>query len=110
MRTLLAFLMVALSSLTLSATQTGDQAGGKKEETLKGKICCAKCELGVETQCMTVIVTKKGDKDVTVYFDKDSHQKNHSSICSDPKPGTVTGIVTDEGKKKVISVKSLKFD
>jgi len=110
MRVLLAILMVVGSGLTLSATQTGDQAGAKKQETLKGKICCAKCELGVETECMTVIVTKKDNKDLTVYFDKDANKKHHASICSEVKAGSVTGIVTDEGKKKVIAVKTLKFD
>jgi hypothetical protein len=110
MRVLLAILMVVGSSLALSATQTGDQAGGKKQETLKGKICCAKCELGVETECMTVVVTKKDNKDLTVYFDKESNKKHHASICSEAKPGSVTGTVKDEGKKKIITVTTLKFE
>ena len=106
MRALLAILMVLGGSLLLAATQEGE----KKEVTLKGKICCAKCELGVEKQCMTVIVTKKDNKDVTVYFDKDSNKKHHDSICSEAKAGSVIGIITDDGKKKTIAVKTLKFD
>jgi hypothetical protein len=106
MRGLLAILMVLGGSLLLAATQDGE----KKEVTLKGKICCAKCELAVEKTCMTVIVTKKDNKDVTVYFDTDSNKKHHGSICSEAKAGSVTGIVTDDGKKKTIAVKTLKFD
>ena len=39
-----------------------------------------------------------------------SHKKDHSKICSEPKQGSVTGTVTDDGKKKTVAVKSLKFD
>jgi hypothetical protein len=106
MRALLAILMVLGGSLLLAAAQGGE----KKEVTLKGKICCAKCELGVEKQCMTVIVMKKDNKDVTVYFDTDSNKTHHGSICSEAKAGSVTGIMSDDGKKKTIAVKTLKFD
>jgi len=110
MRIFLATLIVLGASIALSATQAGEKGGDKKEVTLKGKICCAKCELGVEKVCMTVIVTKKDDKEVTTYFDKDSNKKHHGSICTEAKKGSVTGIVTDDGKKKVMAVKTLKFD
>jgi hypothetical protein len=106
MRVLLAVLMVVSTGFVLTATQGGE----KKEVTLKGKITCAKCDLGVEKQCMTVIVTKKDNKDVTVYFDKESNKKHHGSICTEAKKGTVTGVVTDDGKKKTIAVKTLKFE
>lgn len=106
MRILLAMLLVFGGAMVLATSQAGE----KKEVTLKGKICCAKCELGVETECMTVIVTKKDNKDVTVYMDGPSNKKYHGQICSEAKNGSITGIVKDEGKKKVISVKTLKFD
>ncbi len=95
---------------------TGASAGEKKEEkkevtvTLKGTICCAKCELAVETKCMTVIVAKKEKKDVTYYFDPKGDKKYHEEICTAAKKGTVTGTVKTEGKKKTITVKTLKFD
>ena len=46
------------------------------------------------------------------YFDKDSNKTHHGSICQAAKQGSVTGTVTtaDDGKKKIIAVKSLKFD
>ncbi len=107
MRALLSLLLVLGVALGLSGTQAGEK---KKEVTLKGKICCAKCELGVETECMTVIVTKKDNKDVTLYFDTPSNKEHHGAICSEAKSGTVTGTVSEVGKKKVIAVKSVKFD
>ncbi len=110
MRALLAILLVFGAGLLLSGTQAGEKPGEKKEVTLKGKITCAKCDLGVEKKCMTVIVTKLDDKKTTVYFDTDSNKKHHGSICTEPKEGSVTGTLKDDGKKKVIAVKSLKFD
>ena len=110
MRLFLAILMVFGLSLTLSATQGGQKPEEKKEVTLKGKICCAKCELGVEKECMTVIVAKEANKDVTFYFDKAGHKTNHATICGDAKKGSVIGTVTEEGKKKIVTVKTVKFD
>jgi hypothetical protein len=109
MRALAAIVMV-LGLSVLTGAQAGEKKDDKKEVTLKGKICCAKCELGVETECMTVIQTKKGKDTVTVYFDAPSNKKHHASICSEAKDGSVTGTVTTKDKKQVISVKSLKFD
>src|SRR5437899_12325253 len=82
---------LALLGLT-ALLSAGAQAGGdKKEVTLKGKITCAKCDLGVEKACHTVIVVTKDDKDVTYYFDKKSpdYAKNHKVICQESKEGTV---------------------
>jgi hypothetical protein len=88
-------------------------AQDKKDVVLKGKICCAKCELGVETKCMTVIVVKddKTKKDITYYFDKDGHGKFHDDICSGAKNGTVEGApAKDMDKKKVITVKKVTYE
>src|SRR5437016_3246870 len=98
MRALLAIVMVFGATLSLTSSQAGEKPAEKKEVTLKGKICCAKCELGVETECMTVIVTKKNKtdkKEITVYFDKDANKKHHGAICTEAKQGSVTGIMTD---------------
>lgn len=113
---LTAFLLgvLSLSMLLLTGVQAQDAKGkGKeagKEVTVKGKITCAKCDLGTETACKTVVVTKTDGKEVVLYFDPAGHKKFHSNICSDPKPGSVTGTVKDEGKTKVITVKDVKFD
>jgi len=106
---------VIVSSLALLGLAliliAGVEAGGeKKEVTLKGKITCAKCDLGVEKACATVIVTKKDKKEITVYFDKESNKKYHGDICTEAKNGTVTGTLKKDGKKDVISVKELSYD
>jgi hypothetical protein len=81
-----------------------------KEETLKGTITCAKCDLKKEKTCATVIVVKKDDKETVYYFDKDSGKKHHKAICTEPKKGSVTGTVKKEGDKMVVTVKDVKFE
>jgi hypothetical protein len=115
MRIFMACFMILGGSLALCSSEAAQKADDKekKEVTLKGKVCCAKCELGVEKECMTVIVTKDekdAKKDITIYFDKAAHTKEHAQICGNAKNGAVTGTITDDGKKKIITVKTLKLD
>jgi hypothetical protein len=77
-----------------------------KEETLKGKIPCAKCDLGIADDCATVIKVK----DTVYYFDAKGDKSNHKEICKKAKDGSVTGTVTEKGGKKTITVKEVKFD
>lgn len=109
-----AFLLTSFSlALVLFSgvkAQDGKDKKGAKEVTLKGKITCAKCDLGTESECNTVIVVKQNDKETIYYFDPAGHKKHHDAICADPKNGSVTGIVRDDGKRKIIEVKSAKFD
>jgi hypothetical protein len=100
---------LALLGLAVLLTAAADAGGDKKEVTLKGTITCAKCDLGVEKGCATVIVTKRDKKDVTIYFNAASNKKYHGDICTEAKKGTVKGIVTKDGKKEIIDVKQLKY-
>ena len=113
MRTLLAVAAMFLVGLlvTTDANFAQDKKDGKKEVVLKGKICCNKCELSVGAECATVIVVKddKSKKDVVYFFDAPSDKKYHDDICVSAKDGTVTGIVKEADKKKIISVKKLEY-
>jgi hypothetical protein len=101
-----ALLGLALVFALLANVEAG---GDKKEVKLEGKITCAKCDLGVTQKCETVIVVKKDNKDVVYYFDKAGHKKNHGAICTSPMDGTVTGVVSKEGDKNIVTVKTLEF-
>jgi hypothetical protein len=92
----------------LGSATAQEKAG--KEMTLTGKITCAKCELGIEKKCATVIQVKKGDKETLYYFDKASNTKYHKDTCQEPKNGTVTGKVTKDGDKRIIAIESLKYE
>lgn len=102
-----AFLVVC-SALVLSVADGGEKKG--KEVTLKGKLTCAKCDLGVEKDCTTVFVAKKDGKETTYYVDEKTHKKYHGEICTGAKEGQVKGVISKEGKKDIITVKELKFN
>ena len=84
-------------------------AADDKEVTLKGTITCAKCDLGVESKCATVIKVKEGDKDVVYYLDQKSDKANHSKICKTPKEGSVTGKVSEKDGKKVVTATKVEI-
>ena len=109
MRTLclsVAFLAVAV--MFLGAAQGGEKKD--KEVTLKGRITCAKCDLGVEEKCTTVIVVKVDKKDVTYYLDAKSGKENHKTICQAGKNGVVIGVVSTKDDKKIITATKVTFD
>lgn len=78
------------------------------EVTLDGKVCCAKCELGKETKCATVVVVKKGDKEEMYYFDTDSNKKFHKDYCSGSTDAKVVAKVTEKDGKKWIAVSKIE--
>jgi hypothetical protein len=104
-----AVLSVAMALAFVFALVVGVQAEEKKEVKLSGKITCGKCELKKDDACATVIVVKKGKKSEVYYFDADAHKKYHAGICKKGKPGTVTGKVSEEDGKKIITVSDLKY-
>lgn len=112
MRILLAAFALAASAILLAAgTNAQDKKKEEKQTTLKGKICCNKCELSTGSDCATVILVKDDKKkDVLYFFDAAAHKKFHDDICTSAKNGTVVGVVKEVEKKKVISVKKLTYE
>lgn len=78
-----------------------------EEVKLDGKVCCAKCELGKEKACATVVVVKEKDKEVLYYFDKDSNKKYHKDYCSGSAEAKVVGKVTEKDGKKWVAVEKI---
>ena len=103
-----AFLGLAVV-LVLAATVRADEKEGK-EVTLKGKITCAKCDLGETKTCHTVIVVKKGDQDVVYYLDDKSAKANHKPICQGAKEGTVKGTTSEKDGKHWVKATKVTFD
>ena len=99
-----AFALVALVA-TVSARPDDKE---KKEVTLKGEVCCAKCALKMSDKCATVIKVKEKDKDVVYYFEKGGKDP-HKDICTGGKEGTVTGKVSEKDGKKFINVSKVEF-
>jgi len=76
-----------------------------KEVKLTGTITCAKCDLKVAEKCATVI--KVDDK--VYYLDDKAGKANHKAICTEAKEGTITGKVSKDGDKLIITVTKLEF-
>ena len=106
-KTLLGLSLVLAVVLVARAEEKGK---GGKEQTLKGTITCAKCDLKETDSCQTVIKVSKGGKDRVYYFDPASHKKNHGKICRSPMEGEVTGTVSKKGDKLMVKVKDVKFN
>lgn len=104
------FAVLGLGLALVSQTSQAQGEKGKKEVTLKGKITCAKCDLGVATACETVIVVTKDKKDITYWFDAKGHKEHHATICSESKAGSVVGVVSKDGKKDIVTVKKVNFE
>lgn len=82
----------------------------EKEETLKGTITCAKCDLKETKKCQTVIKVDKDGKDVIYYFDKDSKKNPHKDICQEAKKGTVKGTTYEKDGKHYVKAKEVTFE
>lgn len=100
-----------LGLAVILALVVGIQAADK-EETLKGTITCAKCDLKVEGQktCATVIKVTKDGKDTVYYFDSKGHKDFHGDVCKKAKKGSVTGTVSEKDGKKTIKVDKVEYD
>lgn len=102
--------------LVLGLATVATAADDKKEDkavTLKGKITCAKCDLGKEDKCAVVVVVKEDGKDVIYYFDAKGHAANHTkgaNVCKEGKQGSVTGVVSEKDGKKIITVSKVAVD
>src|SRR6476620_3147820 len=101
MRLLAAPLFLAAVFVGFMSEAQGNEK--EKEVTLKGKICCPKCELAKADKCATCILVKEKDKEIIYLFDAKADKKYHEDICSSPKNGTVTGVLSKD--KKTIMVK-----
>jgi hypothetical protein len=111
MRTVLPFTVVLCAGLWL--TSGPNLAQDKQEKVvLKGMIACARCELQIEKKCASVIVVKdaKSKQDVIYFFDKVSNAKYHGDVCTETRKGTVEGTISDDGKRKIVTVQKLTYE
>ncbi len=110
MRTALSMLLGVAIVFALTLSTKAEEKG--KEVTVTGTITCAKCDLGTESKCTTVIKGKAtgSDKEEVYYFDEKTGKDNHTKICKEAKKGKVTGTVSEKDGKKTIKVSKVEFD
>ena len=80
------------------------------DETLTGKVMCAKCTLkkADAKECQDVLVVKTGDKTAEYYIEKNDVAKAFGHVCGGEKPAVVTGKVTEKDGKKWISATKME--
>ena len=86
-------------------------ADDKKDTTLQGAVCCAKCELKKADSCnAVVVVVKDGDKEEIYYFDAESQEKHGKECCKEKKMAKVTGTTSEKDGKKWITVTKVEYE
>jgi hypothetical protein len=81
------------------------------EETVSGKIMCAKCSLkkADADKCQDMLVVKDAAGKVTEYYlEKNDALKAYGHTCQGEKPAVATGTVTEKDGKKWLSATKIE--
>ena len=103
-----------LMSAAVAAFSSGGFAAEETKETkdktvtLEGTATCAKCDLGTEDKCATVLQVKEGDKTETYYITGEPDKEFHKKICKKSKEAKATGTVGEKDGKKMLEVTSIE--
>ena len=99
-------LFLVVGALFLARTSwAADEA-----KTITGEAMCAKCELGLQDKCQTVIQVKEGDKVVSYYLAaNDTAKAFHKSVCEATAKVTATGTVSTVDGKQVLTVSTIEI-
>lgn len=103
MRTMLSIVCVLAMVACLSADD-------KKDTTLKGQVCCAKCILKKADSCNAAIVVRDGDNEEIYYFDSESQEKFGKESCKEKRMAKVTGTTMEKDGKKWITVTKVEYE
>ena len=101
-RSMLAVLAIAFSSLLASSSADEKPAGGK-DVKLTGSLMCAKCKLKMEgvKKCTNALRVKEGEKTVTYLLDDKGNGEEYHKCGGDVKENvTVSGALTEKDGKK----------
>src|SRR5277367_5187061 len=95
--------LIACALLFSRAARAADET-----KTISGEAMCAKCELGLQDKCQTVIQAKEGDKTVNYYLAANDVAKAfHPKVCKGPAEVTATGTVATVDGKQVLTVSTI---
>lgn len=107
MKTLTSSLMSAALAVFACSAFAADEAKDKTV-TLEGTATCAKCDLGTEEKCATVLQVKEGEKTETYYITGEPDKEFHKKICKSAKEAKATGKVSEKDGKKMLEVTSIE--
>jgi len=79
------------------------------DETVTGKLTCAKCSLKKADQCQDVLITTDAAGKTTEYYvEKNDVAKAYGHTCKGEKPATVTGTVSEKDGKMWIAATKME--
>ena len=81
------------------------------DETVTGKLMCAKCSLkkAGQDKCQDVLITTDAAGKTTEYYvEKNDVAKTFGHTCQGEKPATVTGAVSEKDGKKWIAATKME--
>ncbi len=97
----LGFSIISLAGVNSNAT--ADDKKEAKPTTLEGKLVCTKCKLSETDSYGNALQVTGKDKKVVTYYLKDKGKGEKYHKCSGEQAASVTGIVSKEDDKMVIS-------
>ncbi len=104
------FVVFTVAGLAFGLLSTALAESGKKEITLNGKGCCAKCCLKEADSCQNVVQVEKDGKKTTFYLVDNAVSKDfHSNICKTVKPISVTGTCKKVGDKLEVTASKIEL-
>lgn len=110
MRTIIPSITSAvLAAFVLTANPSVAEEEMSKAVTMEGTATCAKCDLGTEKECTTVLQVKEGDQTMTYCLTGKADKEWHKHICKGAKPVKVTGTVTEKDGKKVLDATEIEI-
>jgi type 1 fimbria pilin len=78
--------------------------------TINGEAMCAKCELGLQDHCQTVVQVKEGDKTVNYFVAANDVAKAfHPKVCTGTAMVTATGTVETVDGKRILTATSIEI-
>jgi hypothetical protein len=113
MKSLLGLAIVLGVVFMVQAADDKADKKAEKEVPLKGELGCPKCVFSIAKKCANAIKVKQDGKEVIYTFiDAEAKAPYHKMICTEGKPGSVTGVVSKKDDKFFIkpSKDGVKFD
>jgi len=103
----------AASAAAPAGAKAPAKSAAKGEVTLTGQLTCAKCGLKEASVCQNVLrVSDVATKTETKYYlaKNDVAQAHHEQVCGGQVSATVTGRVTEEAGKKVLTASAITLN
>jgi hypothetical protein len=97
-------LSAALAAFVSAADEAKDTS-----VKLEGSATCAKCDLGKEKDCTSVLQVKEGGKTTTYYLSGKADKEWHKNICKSAKDVKMTGTVGTKDGKKTFDVTEIEM-